>query len=190
MAKISLHPEDLEKQLSKIQDIIPFSYGRGMREILPLELKDVVTEDATFRISRTSQLKQLKKDAENEVEGIFLFSGDKFTTRCRHAAMLFLAAKMKIGHLNLSFIKWVQLSYGFNEPLLNEENSLTPEVLVIDAVYENSTPNTFEKVRSLISKLDPPITIILGAGCDPTTLAHKRLYIDAARVLYFGNNKA
>lgn len=186
MTKLLFDPNFLAKELAVLHEFVPDSVYTGISPILSGELHDVVTEDRKYIVSRQTQLGQLVKDASSDTEGVYIFTGNNFATRARHAALLFAAARLRFGHLGQRFFRWHQLSYGTNETgLTHEYFTLRPQILVIDSVYDNSSIITIEKVRGLINKYNPPVTIITGAGGCPVDIAHKRLNIEVARVLRF-----
>lgn len=186
MEKIIFDPDLLKKELASLRDQVPDSVYPGLSAVFTGELRDVATADRLFTVSKTSQLRQLSTDSKNDTEGIFVFCGDKFASRPRHMALLFCAVRVKYGMLSPNFLRWHQLSYGTNEPgLTHDYFTLRPQVLVIDSVYENSSIITVEKVRGLISKYNPPVTIVTGAGTCPVDLSHKKLNIEVSRVMRF-----
>lgn len=184
-----LDPELLKNEITALQysGIIPNSAFRGLTTIQTAELSDIVIDKSSSVIPRLSQLQKLKEDAESETEGLYIFSGNKHPARCRHAAILFIASKIRFGLTSQKFIKWYPVGYGFEQEGLSFGTDAVPQIMVIDAIYENSSASSIEKARTLISKYDPPITIIIAAGDCPLEIAYKKLHMDPARVLRFKN---
>ena len=148
------------------------------------ELSDITSEDRKTVITRTIQLRVIEADAEKETDGIMLFSGNRFPTRARQAAMLFVAAQIKYGFISPKFVTWKRIDFGAEKDFAKME-AFRSQCMIVDAVYPNSSFNTIEKIRTLVYKFDPNLMIIVGAGACPQVLAHNVLHIDAGRLLRF-----
>jgi hypothetical protein len=186
---MKLCPVELRRPLRELTEnqTIPEYAIRGIFNCDPIvmsELSDIASEDKKLLITRVAQLRALEEEAEKQTEGLMLFSGNRFPTRARQAAMLFVAAQIKFGFISPKFVTWKRIDFGADREFAKLE-AFRSQCMIVDAVYPNSSFNSIEKIRTLVYKFDPALMIILGAGACPQILAHNVLHVDAGRLLRF-----
>jgi len=183
----NIEPKKLKHQIAELVDNcgIPEYAVRGIHAIHTGLLKDVVTPDKQYVISKVSQLRMFKHLANSDEDNLCMFAGDRFPTFARYAAVIMAAQRLYNGHLSYKYFKWINVQYGTGQYELDEFSSYGMQMIVIDAVYKNSTSLTLEKIRELIQRYDSPTIIVIGAGGCPSLLAHNVLHIDPSRWLRF-----
>ena len=139
-------------------------------------------------IPTSSQKDTYYDDLKEGFSGVAIYSGKRHPAPARQAATGYAAFQLAHGNIEKpNRIVWRRVSgHGFKASFRdNDYDSIfQPDLLVIDAMYAESSVTRVEKIRAYLD-LNARSTIILAAGLSPVDVGHRRLNVDFGRVLFF-----
>lgn len=160
------------------------------RPVITGQLRDVEVPDnyEGEEIPASSQKDTYYDDLRDGFKGVAIYSGMRHVTAARQAAAGYAAFQLARKNITKpNRIVWRKVSgHGFRDAYLDGdvEQAFQPDLLIVDAMYAESSVTRIEKIRAYI-ELNARSTIILAAGMSPADIGHRRLNVDYGRVLFF-----
>jgi hypothetical protein len=132
------------------------------------------------KVSTQRQLKNFEKMWDNPLWGSYLFVISSFPTdiRAKHVALSVMAKAMDQFYRkkrdNKNLIKrtppvWHNVMGGFKDKYLDSDMSMTPSLLILSNVTDDSTQLKCEKLRDILVKYDSIPRIVVTCSSDPLT---------------------
>lgn len=135
-----------------------------------------------------SQKDTFADDCASGFTGVAVYSGRRHPYPARHAASAYAAHQLANGNIvSANKIRWQRVSgHSFRDDALDGAmgDIYQPDLLIIDALYLESSTVRIEKIRSYVD-LDARSTIIIATGMSPVDAAYRKLNVDFGRALYF-----
>lgn len=165
-----------------LQAIPPKSYGNPVMSKMLCDVEiDPLIRDET--IPANSQLQMYNRDCTNNFTGVGIYACKRTPYPARYAAAYLCANLIASKRVNPRLIYWHKLSYGLHDRFL-EDMQFQPEILILDALYAQSSMQRIEKIRFALDEF-PKTAIIIAAGDSPMNIAYNVVNTEPARVLFF-----
>ncbi len=137
-------------------------------------------------VPASKQLKSLEAFIEKPNRPmIYVVCGSPDDSRAKYFAA-YLAYIHKCKYLHRADIYWEAVFGGFENPLLKKD--VSPTMLIISNLAENSTAVKIEKAKDLIEKYPNIPRIVVCAGEDPISFAATKLHVPAHGIAYFSSS--
>lgn len=116
---------------------------------------------------------------------VYVVCGNPDDSKAKYFAA-YLAYLHKCKYQHRAEIHWEAVFGGFENPLLKRD--ITPTMLIISNLSENSTAVKIEKAKDLIEKWPNIPRVVVCAGEDPISFAATKLHVPAHGIAYFSSS--